>query len=779
MKQASKWKYARVLFCFFLCINAHAQQKVYLYGYVEAADSQERLTGVSVFVQNQKTGGQTNAYGFFSVAVVANAPFKLTIGSVGFKTQQMTLSIKKDTLINVRLNSTTQMLDEVTITDNVQPAAQTLGSYHRLSVKSIERIPALLGERDVLKAIQLMPGVSGGKEGTVGLNVRGGSPDQNLFLLDGVPVYNINHLFGFLSVFNTDAVANVDFYKGGIPARYGGRLSSVVDVSLREGNNQKYQSKISLSPVASRLLFEGPIVKGRSSFLLSVRRSWLDFLTTPIAVISQSESRSVFKFYDINFKANYLLSARDKLFVSYYNGRDGLRNSFQLGASSVNFNYNWGNNTFVVRWNHLYSQRVFGNLSLSHTNFNYVLQNEQTDVNNFKSRFQSGIRDWALKYDWDIFLADNHNIKTGIALTAHRFSPEVQQIRTGRTDTLYAPQAVVLATELSVYGEDQLNITNKLSANLGIHLGFYRVENKTYANPQPRLSFKYQLNDHASVKLSAGRAAQYLHLLSNSSLGLPTDLWTSSTQKIAPQLSNQFSLGYYRSLKNNEWNFMAEGFYRTMTNVIEYQEGASFLNNASVNWEDKVAVGVGKAYGLEVMLQKNKGKLTGSLSYTLSRSERTFTDINQGRTFPYRYDAPHNVALNIQYELRTNKAFSVSFFFNSGAPLQIEQAKYAGSFPHNYWDPFALSPNPKYQSYYFRQLSLLSDRNTYRTPAYHRLDINYRVVNPKKTGNRVWTFGVYNVYNRNNPFFIFYDQSQLKQFSLFPIIPSFTYERNF
>ncbi|TAF91947.1 MAG: hypothetical protein EAZ32_15950 [Cytophagia bacterium] len=246
-------------------------------------------------------------------------------------------------------------------------------------------------------------------------------------------------------------------------------------------------------------------------------------------------------------------------------------------------------------------------------------------------------------------------------------------------------------------------------------------------------------------------------------------------------MSNQVSLGYYKNLKNSAWNFMVEGFYRTMDNVIEYQEGASFLNSTSVNWEDKVAVGTGKAYGLELMLQKNKGKLTGSLSYTLSRSERTFDDINQGQTFPYRYDAPHNLALNLHYEVRNNKTFSVNFFFNSGAPLQIAQAKYAGSFPHNNWGPFSLSRGSGYQSYYsyFQQLPLLSDRNTYRAPAYHRLDVNYRVVKQKKTGNRVWAFGIYNVYNRNNPFYIFYDNSQLKQFSLFPVIPSFTYERNF
>ncbi|TAF92049.1 MAG: hypothetical protein EAZ32_18425 [Cytophagia bacterium] len=501
MKQIYKLGYLLVFLYCFLGKGAYAQKKVYLYGYIEAAESQERLTNVSVLVKNQKIGCQTNAYGFFSVAVFANAPFELMISNVGFKTRQIPLNIKKDTLIYIQLSSDVQMLSEVTITDKIQRTSQVLSGYHSLSVKAIEQIPALLGERDVLKALQMLPGVSGGQEGTVGLNVRGGSPDQNLILLDGVPVYNVNHLFGFLSVFNTDAIANVDFYKGGIPARFSGRLSSVIDVSLREGNNQKYQKKISLSPVASRLLFEGPIVKGRSSFLLSLRRSWLDFLTTPIAVISNSDSRSVFKFYDVNFKANYLFSARDKLFISYYNGRDGLKNSFQSNGSAFNFKYNWGNNTFVLRWNHLYNQKIFGNLSLSYTSFNYVLQNDQSDIGTFKSRFQSGIRDLTLKYDWDVFPSANHNIKAGIALTAHRFSPEVQQIQTGKSDTTYAPQAAVLATELSIYGEDQLKITDKLSANLGINLGFYGVENKNYVNPQPRLSFRYQINDNTSVKL--------------------------------------------------------------------------------------------------------------------------------------------------------------------------------------------------------------------------------------------------------------------------------------
>ena len=770
------------LFFFLLGIVANAQQKkVYVHGYVEDAEKRERIAKVNVSVVDQKTGTQTNTYGFFSVGLIPNQQQTLVISTVGFKTERLSITLSKDTLLTVFLFPESQQLEEVEVKDKVPPHEQVLGGFHQLSAKTIEKTPALLGETDALKTLQLLPGVQNGKEGTVGLNVRGGSPDQNLILLDGVPVYNINHLFGFLSIFNNDAIANVDFYKGGIPARYGGRLSSVIDVSMREGNKKTYNTKISLSPVASRFLFEGPIVKDKSSFLLSIRRTWLDALTTPIAAISKSDFRSVFKFYDVNFKLNYALSPKNKLYVSYYTGRDGLNNTIKFNDGTSRYNYNWGNNTFVVRWNHLYNQRIFGNLSVSYTNFDYTLQNEVKEAKTFQSRFTSGIRDWSVKYDWDIFPSANHTLKTGISATAHRFSPEIQQIKSGQSDTIYKPQNSVDAVELVAYVEDEFKIGAKFSANVGLNASFYQVGQRSFINPQPRVSLNYALSERNSLKFSNGHFAQYLHLLSNSTIGLPTDMWVSATERIPAQLSNQVSLGYYQSLFENRFNVSIEGFRRNMQNVIEYREGASFLNSSTVGWEDKVTVGKGKATGIEFLIQKNTGKWKGWLSYTLSKSERIFSDLNRGVAFPYKYDSRHNIALTLNYEWSKNKTFSCNFFYNSGIPLQISTAKFNGVSPSRlvktvgFLGPYR--PDEYYS--YFNELGLLSDRNTFRAPAYHRLDVSYRSVKPMKNGNRVWTLGVYNVYSRNNPFYLYYDKNQLKQFSLFPIIPSFTYERNF
>lgn len=762
-----------------LGISANAQQKIKVYGFVEDAITQERLSGATIACLPDYT--TTNSYGFFSLSISNNTHKNLEIKSLGFDSKSISISSVRDTFLIISLTPHIQQLDEVKITDRIHPHQQTLGGYHRLTSQAIAKIPALMGEVDALKALLIMPGVQMGKEGTVGINVRGGTPDQNLILLDGTPVYNINHLFGFLSVFNHDAISNVDFYKGGIPARYGGRLASVVDVSMKEGNKQSFEKKITLSPIASRILIEGPLIKNRSSFLVSARRTWLDAFTTPISWIANSDFKSVLKFYDLNIKLNHSFSVKDRLYLSYYAGRDGLNNTFKLGEGRSRFNYSWGNNTFVLRWNHIYSERLFGNTSLSYTDFNYRLRNEVTDQRTFKSTFQSGIKDWSLKNDWDFFINRSNTLKFGTNITWHRFNPEVQQIRVGQSDTLFNPQSTINATELSVYIENELKIKEKISANIGINASIYQVNQHHYFFPQPRGSLRFNTGQSSSLKLSYGYFAQYLHLLSNSSLGLPTDLWVSATRKIPPQSSHQFSLGYYKSFASEKFNFNVEVYYRRMKKVIEYKEGASFLNNTTTNWEDKVAVGNGKAYGLEWMVEKNTGKLKGSLSYTLSWSERQFAEINQGRTFPYKYDSRHNLSLTLDYAFQKYKSISFNFFFHSGIPLQISQSLYSGTFPHYLIGSVPTFSNSDFDNYYsyFNALGQVSDRNTHRSTAYHRADFSYKTTKILKRGSRTWTLGIYNLYSRNNPFFIYYDKNVLKQFSLFPILPSFSYERSF
>ncbi len=753
----------------------HAQSPTMtLSGYVEEATSGERLIGATLFVPALKTGVTTNRFGYFSLRVSGAAP-TVIISHVGY--ESVSLLIQHDTTLTVQLRRTEQTLQEVTIRNTGKDTPQDVAmSRFVLPLDLVKKAPALLGETDILKTIQLLPGVQAGAEGTVGLNVRGGSPDQNLVLLDGIPLYNLNHLFGFFSVINTDAVARAEFLKGSIPARYGGRLSSVLDITMRDGHQSRWQGSVGISPIAGRFTLEGPIKKDKGSILITGRRTWIDALGWAATKVVGGKSLSGYGFYDLNGKANYRLSARDRLYASFYAGQDNFKNQLDINGADYRSGYNWGNRTLGLRWNHVFNNRLFGNLTAYQTTFNYGIYEEYKSQNYIVSRVSSGIRDAALKADFDYYPGGKHAVSFGGSLVAHQFRPEVKQFKASTTDTLLAPGSAIHTGELTAYVEDDWKLSDRWRLQGGLHYAAQSVQGRIWHSLQPRLSVRYQLDEVSSLKASYNRMAQYLHLLTNSSVGLPTDLWVPVTDRIRPETADWLSAGYSRTL-GPRWSLSVESYYKRLYNVLEYREGNSYMNSFGTAWFDRVAVGRGTSYGAEFFLEKVAGRTKGWASYTLSKTDRQFSELNNGNPFPYKFDRRHNLALVMTHDLSKNKSLSANFVLSTGTALTLARSRYeglstgAGVIQQNNTGQSAWN-----NEQYYYNLPDVSQRNNYRTPTYHRLDISYKTSKVKAHGVRTWTIGCYNVYNRSNPFYLFYDKDQLKQFSLFPAIPSVTYQ---
>ncbi|MFP4094913.1 MAG: TonB-dependent receptor, partial [Cyclobacteriaceae bacterium] len=741
--------------------------------YVSDAESGERLIGATVYLPAIGKGTVTNAYGFYSLSLSSDS-VELIYSYLGYTPERKKLLLSADLRLDVGLTSN-NVLQEVEITASPEETQveRVQMSLHKLEMKTIEQAPVLAGEADILKTLQLLPGVSGGNEGSAGLYVRGGSPDQNLILLDGVPVYNVNHVFGFLSVFNTDAINNVDLYKGGIPARYGGRLSSVLDISMKEGNLKESGGVFAISPVAARFTYESPVKKDKSSFIISARRTWLD-VTAAIASLNNPRTFG-FGFHDINAKYNHKIDENNRLFLSFYTGRDRFFDTYNTDGDESTFNFKWGNTTSVLRWNRIYTPKLFSNLSFSYSTYDffneYMVEQEEDD---YYARNLSRIRDLKLQLDYDYVPALSHHLRFGGFVSQMRFSPEVVQIANPQTDTTLNQQAVANSLNAEAYIEDEISLSRNLSINAGLRGSLFHVNGETYSNLQPRFSARYQMSDQLSFKGSYTYMAQYLHLLTNSSLGVPTDLWVSSTENIAPQYAQQYALGAVRSFARNTLEISVEGYYKSMSQLITYRDGASYLFQNGDSWEDKVVAGDGEAYGVELFVHKKAGRLNGWLGYTLSWSNRWFDELNGGRPFPFRYDRRHDLSLLLNYELPRDRTLSMTFVYNTGNAVTLPTARYQ-SVPPPGWQNM--------DGYYgdaFDERPLMDERNNFRMPSYHRLDISYRKNKDTQKGNRrSWIFSLYNAYSRRNPYFIYEDQGRLKQYSLFPIIPSVTYRLEF
>jgi hypothetical protein len=770
-----------------VCSLAQAQ-KYTISGTIKDEGSGEYLIGASIYNIPSLQGTTANNYGFYSITLPLDS-VRLRISYVGYEQQIVSFLLSKDTTINIALTSG-NTLQEVVISGTAEDQIQETTRMGTIDVplQQVKAMPALLGEVDVLKVIQLLPGVQSGAEGSSGLYVRGGGPDQNLILLDGVPVYNASHLFGFVSVFNADAINHVELVKGGFPARYGGRLSSVIDIRMKEGNSKKLQGEGSVGLVASRLTLEGPIVKDKTSFIVSGRRTYIDLLATPlIKIATKGEETAGYYFYDLNAKINHHFNDKNRLYFSVYTGDDKayarsryVHSHFpQTTKSEEQFKLQWGNITTALRWNAIINKKLFSNVTATYSRYRFgvyadhkesVTTSGATETDHSHTAYVSGIRDFALKADFDFIPSPDHYIRFGIQAIDHLFTPGVLSLRSTEVADTTLGATRTYAKEYFAYAEDDFMISDKLKINAGVHASGFSVNGKFYHSIQPRLSGRYLLSRNLSAKASYAEMAQYIHLLTNVGIGLPTDLWVPATDAIGPEHSYITSAGLAYNL-NNTYEITLEGYYKKMQGLIEYKEGANYLNIES-DWQTKVETGSGESYGAEAFVQKKTGNMTGWVGYTLSWTNRTFKNVNFGKTFPYRYDRRHDIEVAAAYDWKENRKFAFTWVYGTGAAVTLPESSYAEQ-----------NDDPQY-SRHSDGIQYYDGRNGYRMRAYHRLDMSYTTTKKKKWGERSWVIGIYNVYSRRNPFFldIGNDEEGNKkfiQYSLFPIIPSIAYRFTF
>lgn len=781
-------------------------RKFTISGYVTDGTSAETLIGANILESRQQQGTTTNPYGFYSITLPAGET-ELSFSYLGYTTRQYRLELSKDTLINVLMQDNNQLEEVVIVSDKAEAGitATQMGAQE-IPIAQIKNTPSILGEADVMKTIQLMPGVQAGVEGSAGLYVRGGGPDQNLILLDGVPVYNVDHLFGFFSVFTPEAVKKVTLFKSSFPARFGGRLSSVVDVRSNDGDMKKYHGTLSVGLLSSKIQLEGPIIRDKTSFNISARRSYIDLIAKPFM---PKDDKISYYFYDINAKINHKFSDRSRLFLNFYNGKDSYYFKTTDSSSSMykdKMSLNWGNTIATARWNYIFNQKLFSNTTVAYNKYRmdanstvYTKTNliESISESNYHSNYHSGICDWSYLIDFDYNPTPTHRIKFGAGYLHHDFRPEVatskiQEKEDGITkqDTLYnsISNSTIQAHEVSAYIEDNFDIGSRLRMNVGLHLSMFRVQKRNYFSAQPRVSARYQLTRHTALKASYTKMSQYIHLLSSTPISMPTDLWVPVTSKIKPMQAHQYSLGsYYTGLPG--WEFSVEGYYKQMRNVLEYKEGVSFLGSSS-GWENKVEMGKGRSMGIEFMAQKTTGKTTGWIAYTLAKSDRKFAvgGINNGERFPYKYDRRHNLSLVVNHKFSNRIDIGASWIFSTGGTATIAEEVTA-----------IIRPGEDA----IQQKDYIEKRNNYRLPASHRLNIGVNFNKKTKHGVRTWNISLYNAYNAMNPTMIYSNNSggyasyiknqedgkvylqyipakrKITKLTLLPCVPSVTYTYKF
>jgi len=751
---------------FFNTVNA---QKITISGYVKDETSKEALIGASVVNANNKTGTSTNQYGFFSLTVTMADTVELIISYQGYKVQAKKIMAKENLQLDVLLENITGLLGEVIVAagkndHNIQKAQMGVID---VPLRAIKNLPVLLGERDLMKIIQLLPGVQGGQEGTTGFYVRGGNLDQNLVQLDEATVYNPNHLFGLFSTFNINSINNVQLIKGGFPAEYGGRLSSILNISMKEGNKTKYQVEGGIGLLSSNLTFQGPVKKNKSSFIVSARRSHIDLLLRAYGKPKESTS---YQFYDVNAKMNFEMGGKDHLFLSFFKGND---NAAYNNANSLNYTTDFGNSTATLRWNHLFGSKTFSNTSVIYNDYNLALSTSQ---NNYYSLLYTGVRDITAKTDFTVTPNTKHTIKTGFSYTRHRLSPASFSARIPRrgnrlkivTDSIQK----LYSDEMAIYAGDEFDASKKFSVNYGIRIPFFTVSGKTYSFVEPRITTKLSVGSTASLKAAYTRMNQFLHLIPNSTAGLPTDIWIPSSDKTKPQSSTQYAVGYFRNFKDNGIETSVEIYYKNMDNQILFGEGKQLKIN--VNLDSLLVYGKGESYGVEFFVKKNTGKLTGWISYTLSKTTQTFEDLNFGKEFPFKYDRRHVLSVAASYQLTQRWILSSVFVYSTGGAYTVPSGRIS-----------TLNSGTIFEGNYY----VYESRNNYRLNPYHRLDLSASHKKMaklfKKRFEREWVVGLYNTYSRLNPYFVYFEIDPLtnepvaKQVSLLPIILGVSYNFKF
>lgn len=786
-----------------ICFQVFTQtpERFTVSGYVKEEGSGETLIGVNIYMPDYQAGTVTNNYGFYSVTFSSADSVRIVFSYVGFTPETVTLDLRKNIELNIDLRSGVS-LDEVTVTaDHAEKLSESVRmSSIKVPVSQIKNVPTLLGEKDVMKVLQLMPGIQKGSEGSSGLYVRGGGPDQNLIILDDAIVYNVSHLFGFFSLFNGDALKSIELTKGGFPARYGGRLSSVLEMNMKEGNKEEWHGEGGIGLISSRMTLEGPILKDKSSILLSARRTYADIILRPIMkVMEDMEGTDAgYYFYDLNAKINYDFGRKNKLYLSGYFGKD----KFFIKYKDPEQEYNekaglqWGNATGTLRWNHLFNSKFFSNTSLVFSDYKFGITYRYKSKNedeNYYAEYYSGIRDLSLKYDIDYIPAPSHWIKAGGIVISHRFTPSVF-IEVGESVNFNKRQEdQANGLESGIYIEDTWQPLQNIKINGGLRFSHFLAQKEQYHIFEPRLSAAWRFRNDFALKASYASMSQYIHMISMTGISLPTDLWVPTTDRVKPQQSRQVALGAVKDISVPEMSFSIEGYYKTMNNVLGYKEGATFLEfdeenplEEDISWEDNVTSGKAWSYGLEFLVHKKAGRFSGWIGYTLSWTQMQFESLNFGRKFYAKYDRRHDISLVGSFKLNDHITLSGTWVYGTGNAVTMPTSVYSAPMhPRIYIDGYD-NLNSYHPNYIVKDYS---EKNNYRMAPYHRLDLGIQFHKEKKWGERIWEISVYNVYNRKNPFFyqVRYGYvpssgrsfTLLKQISLFPIIPSFSYSFKF
>ncbi len=763
-----KFKYFSLfLFCFapqFLFSQSYT-----LSGYIKDAKSGEALIGASVYITTYKTGTAANNYGFYSITIPKSDSIGVVFSYLGYKAQIKKIYFGQNISLDIKLFPDSIIGEEVVITDknNTDNVEKPRMGVIDIPISKIKELPAILGEPDVLKVVQLLPGVQSGQEGTTGFYVRGGNSDQNLVQLDEAVVYNPNHLFGLFSTFNSRALNKVTLIKGGFPAQYGGRLSSILDITMKEGNNQQFHTEGGIGLISSQLTIEGPFVKDKASFIISGRRTYLDYILKPFL---PKTNQTKYFFYDLNAKINWEINSKNRLFLSYFTGTD---KAGYTEASSINYGIHFGNSTATLRWNHLFGPRIFSNTSII---YNTYLLSLSTVQGNYYSQLYSGINDIGGKSEFEFFPNSNHTFRFGAVYTFHTFSS------TGKSGSIPTNlQATTIdankipprfSTEGAAYINDEWNISKRVGVNLGVRLPIFVTSKVTYVKIEPRATVKVELDSSSSIKASYTVMNQFLHIVPSSTASLPTDIWIPSSNITKPQLSEQIGLGYFRNFKHNMYEASAEVYYKTMYNQVAFKEGSQLLEQSNI--DSSLVFGKGWSYGAEFFLKKNEGKLTGWISYTLAWTWQQFPDLNYGDKFPFKYDKRHNLSVVAVYEANKKWTFSAEFVFSTGGAYTLPVGRFNVNNDGSLYDA----------SYY-----AYDRRNNYRMNPYHRLDV--AAIYKKSRHFFKWkyeselVFSIYNVYSHRNPYFVYLtvdpitNVAKAKQVSLLPIIPSISYNFKF
>ncbi|PJB15269.1 MAG: TonB-dependent receptor [Flavobacteriales bacterium CG_4_9_14_3_um_filter_32_8] len=781
-----------ILFSFLFVFHSDvfSQKKYTISGYVKDKANGENSVGASIYIKELLKGNTSSTYGYYSITI-EEGEYTIVVSYMGYKDIEQKISLHKDLRINFEIEEDVITTEEFQVIGERedQNTNEAKMSTVELEVEQIKSLPAIFGEIDILKTIQLLPGVQSAGEGNSGFYVRGGGPDQNLILLDGATIYNASHLFGFFSVFNADAIKDVELIKGGMPAEFGGRLSSVLDITMNDGNFKEYKVDGGIGIISSRLTIQGPIKKDTASFIISGRRTYLGEIIQPFISDSSKFKGSNYYFYDLNAKFNWIVSEKDRLYLSGYFGRDVF--TFKNSDDGFGMSTPWGNTIASLRWNHLFNNKLFLNTSVIYTDYQFEVGLEQDQ---FEFRLYSGVTDWNAKLDFNYLPSILHNVKFGANYIFHKFVPSNASAKSGEVDFNTGDIIINYAHDAAFYASDDWDVTEKLKVHGGLRYSlfqqigpFKRYNNDEFGNPkdttvydkgeavklyqglEPRFTMRYNINNQSSVKASYTQNYQYIHLASFASVSLPTDVWVPSTDLVQPQFSTQYATGYFRNFKENKFESSVEVYYKTMENQIEYSDGALPKDNAGNNVDNAFTFGKGWSYGAELFFKKKFGKVNGWVGYTLSWTKRQFDELNNGEVFFAKYDRRHDVSIVFTYDISKRLTLGATWVYASGNAITLPVSRYViqGQIVSEY-----------------------GDRNWYRMDAYHRMDLSLTLKGKEtKKFKSSWNFSVYNVYNRQNPYFIYFANEgdvsagtlnvQAKQVSLFGIIPSIAWNFSF